>query len=155
MSELEKEKLSFKIGVSGTYWDKKPHFTVLVDDTKYADDHIQGHSNETQFVEFEVELNEGSHELKIRLENKSDRDVEKDGHGNIINDMLLNIDVIEIDGIDLGQLKWSASEFVADNTKIVNGTDMTITKNCINMGWNGTYSIKFESPFYLWLLENI
>lgn len=151
----EKEKLHFKIGVSGTYWDKKPHFTISVDDVKQADDHIRGHSNEVQFVEFEVELAEGVHDLKIRLENKSDRDVEKDGHGNIINDMLLNIESIEIDEIDLGQLKWSTSEFVADHTKVIGGEDMTVLKNCVNLGWNGTYTIKFESPFYLWLLENL
>lgn len=151
----EKENLHFKIGISGTYWDKKPHYTVWVDDQKYADAMIGGHSNEVEFVEFDAELTQGPHEFKIRLENKSDRDVEKDGHGTIINDLLLNVESIEIDGIDLGQLKWEASEFRADHEKIINGENMTHLKNCVNMGWNGTYSIKFDSPFYLWLLENM
>lgn len=151
----EKETLKIKIGVSGTYWDKKPHYTIWIDEAKLVDQTIQGHSNEVEYSEFSVDLEEGSHVLKVRLENKSDRDVEKDGHGDIINDMLLNIDSIEIDGIDLGQLKWSASEFCADHEKIVNGEDMTVLKDCVNLGWNGAYTIKFDSPFYLWLLENL
>lgn len=152
---VEKETLHFKIGVSGSYWDKKPHYTVWLDDQKHADATISGHSNEVEFVEFDAEIVEGAHEFKIRLENKSDRDVEKDGHGNIINDMLLNIESIEIDNIDLGSLLWTASEFRADKEKIVNGEDMSLLKNCVNLGWNGTYTIKFDSPFYLWLLENL
>lgn len=152
---MEKETLKFKVGVSGTYWDKKPHYTVWVDDTKIADKTISGHSNEVEYTEFDVEIAEGPHEFKIRLENKSDRDVEKDGHGNIVNDMLLNIESIAVDDIDLGQLKWSLSEFHADHEKIVNGEDMTTLKQCVNLGWNGAYIIKFDSPFYLWLLENL
>lgn len=151
----EKETLHFKIGISGTYWDKKPHYTVWLDDQKYADATIGGHSKEIEFVEFDAGITEGKHEFKIRLENKSDRDVEKDGHGNIINDMLLNIESIDIDGIDLGPLKWSASEFHADHKKIIHGTDMSVLKECVNLGWNGAYVIKFDSPFYLWLLENL
>lgn len=152
---VEKETLQFKIGVSGTYWDKKPHYTIWVDDQKYIDQTIAGHSNEVEFSEFSIEITEGPHIFKIRLENKSDRDVEKDGHGTIVNDMLLNIESIEIDGIDLGQLKWSLSEFRADHEKIVNGEDMSVLKECVNLGWNGTYEIKFDSPFYLWLLTEL
>lgn len=149
------EKLQVKIGISGTYWDKKPHYTIWVDENKVVDSTVSGRTNEVEFQEFGVELTEGTHELKIRLENKTDRDVEKDGHGGILNDMLLNIASIEIDGIDLGNLLWSASQFIADETKIINGEDMTVLDSCVNLGWNGTYSIKFESPFYLWLLENL
>ena len=152
---VEKETLHFKIGVSGTYWDKKPHYTVWLDDQKHADATIGGHSNEVEFVEFDAGITEGSHEFKIRLENKSDRDVEKDGQGNILNDMLLNIESIEVDEIDLGQLKWSASVFTADQPKTINGEDWTVLNKCVNLGWNGTYTIKFDSPFYLWLLESL
>lgn len=152
---MSTEKLKFKLGVSGTFWDKRPHYTVFVDDVIVADQHIGGHSNEVEFVEFTHELTEGAHSLKIRLENKSERDTETDGHGNILNDMLLNIESIEIDDIDIGELKWSASEFTADTPKIINDTDMTVMKKCVNLGWNGAYVISFESPFYLWLLENM
>lgn len=151
----EKETLHFKIGVSGAYWDKKPHFTVWLDDQKFADSIIGGRSKEIEYIEFDAEIVEGAHEFKVRLENKTDRDTETDGHGNILNDMLLNIESIEIDEIDLGSLLWTASEFRADKEKIVNGEDMSLLKNCVTLGWNGTYVIKFDSPFYLWLLENL
>lgn len=150
-----KETLHFKIGVSGTYWDKKPHYTVAIDDQVFADQVIKGHSKEVEYVEFDVDIAEGLHELKIRLENKSDRDVEQDGHGNILNDMLLNIESIEVDEINFGNLIWSASEFHADHERIIKGEDLSVLKECVNLGWNGTYVIKFESPFYLWLLTEL
>lgn len=128
---------------------------MYVDSNKYADATIQGHSNEIEFVEFEVSVTEGPHDLKIRLENKSERDVEQNGHGEIVNDMLLNIESIAIDGIDLGNLRWTASVFYADHEKIVNGQDMSVLDECVNLGWNGAYTIKFDSPFYLWLLEKL
>lgn len=149
------EKLSFKLGISGTFWDKRPHYTVLIDGVKVADKHIGGHSHEVEFVEFTHELAEGPHSLSVRLENKSERDTETDGHGNILNDMLLNIESIEIDEIDIGELKWTASEFRSDTPKIIDGEDWSVVKKCVNLGWNGTYVIDFESPFYLWLLENL
>lgn len=149
------ETLKFKVGVSGTYWDKKPHYTIWIDEQKLVDAHIKGRSNEVDYVEFEAALPEGDHEFKVRLENKSDRDVEQDGHGNIVNDMLLNIESIQIDDIDLGNLKWHASEFHADHPKTVKGEDVSVLTQCVNLGWNGTYKIKFTSPFYLWLLENL
>ena len=63
--------------------------------------------------------------------------------------MLLNIDSIEIDEIDISELKWSASEFVADDP------NRPTLQECVNLGWNGSYQLKFTSPFYLWLLENM
>lgn len=151
----EKETLHFKIGISGTYWDKKPHYTVWLDDQKYADATIGGHSKEIEFVEFDVDVTQGLHEFKIRLENKSCRDTETDGNGNIINDMLLNIESIEIDEINLDNLMWSVSEFIPDHPQKMHGETVSSLKNCVNLGWNGTYVIKFESPFYIWLIESL
>ena len=152
---VEKETLHFKIGISGTYWDKKPHYTVWVDSEKLSDSHIHGGNKEIEYVEFDVDVTEGVHELKIRLENKTHRDTETDGQGNILNDMLLNIESIEIDEIDFGNLMWSVSEFIPDHPQKINGEIISSLKNCVNLGWNGTYTIKFESPFYLWLIENL
>ena len=144
---VEKETLHFKIGLSGSYWDKKPHYTVWVDSEKHADTHIRGGNKEIEYVEFDVEVTEGAHELKIRLENKTHRDTETDGQGNILNDMLLNIESIEVDEIAFGALLWSVSEFTPDHPQKINGEIISSLKNCVNLGWNGTYTIKFDSPF--------
>lgn len=145
------ESLGFKIGLSGTYWDKKPIYSVLVDGVEYAKGAIVGDSNTVQIVEFTADLaDDKDHSLQIRLENKTMSDVvESEDKSVILKDMLLNIESIEIDGIDMGQLKWSKSEFVGDSA------ERPTLQNCVNLGWNGTYHFSFSCPFYLWLLENM
>ena len=142
------ETLTFKIGLTGTYWDKKPKCTILLDGenkgTLTCDENLQ-------FVEFTCDLSEEQeHLLEIRLENKTDPDtVENEDKTSIVKDMLLNIESIEIDDIELGAIKWTFSKFIPDDPK------RETKKRCVNLGWNGSYQLKFTSPFYLWLLENM
>ena len=78
-----------------------------------------------------------------------------------MKDQLLNIQNIEIDEIDIGGLvfegmytpeypePWASQQRSA-------GTELPEKfKNVTQMGHNGTWSFKFESPFYMWLLENL
>ena len=141
------ETLSFKIGLNATYWGKKPQYSVLLNGTKYG----EGKCDESlSYVEFSVDLPEDQdHCLEIRLENKTNLDTVVENNNEIVKDMLLNIDSIEIDEIELGTIKWDLSEFVADDPKRGN------MKACVNLGWNGSYQLKFTTPFYLWLLENM
>ena len=145
-SQPNSESLSFKIGLTATYWGKKPQYTVLLNGTTYR----EGHCDESlSIIEFSADvLEEQEHCLEIRLENKTNSDTIARGD-KIVKDMLLNIDSIEIDEIDLGEVKWNKSEFVADDP------NRPTLKNCVNLGWNGSYQLKFTSPFYLWLLENM
>lgn len=119
---------------------------MLLNETKYA----EGQCNESlSYVEFSADLIEDQEYcLKIRLENKTNADTIIQG-SEIVKDMLLNIDSIEIDGIELGEIKWNGSEFVADDPS------RETLDRCVNLGWNGSYQLKFTSPFYLWLLENM
>lgn len=142
------EALTFKIGLSGTFWDKRPAFSIWVNDVMYASDCIEDHS--IKYVTFSAELEENQqHQLKIRLENKTDSDTIVD-HDTIVKDMLLNIDSIEIDDIEIGTIKWSESKFIPDDVQA-----RSVLLNCVNLGWNGTYTLSFESPYYLWLLEKL
>ncbi len=148
------EKIHFKIGLSGTYWGKKPQYEILVNDKQFYQGIISNEQNQPEFFEFSTELEEDcNHKLQIRLTNKTDKDVVKDvddiDNFNIVQDMLLNIDSICIDDIDIGSLMWTESSFVGDDTT------RPILKNCVNLGWNGTYTLEFSSPFYLWLLEKM
>jgi hypothetical protein len=146
----DSEILSFRIGLSGTYWDRKPEFSVLVNDEEMARGSIVGLPDEVQYINFTYSFKENSiNKLQIRLLNKSGEDVIQSEHREILKDMLLNIESIEVDDIDLGQLIWSHSVFIA------NDSDLPKLNNCVNLGWNGTYVLEFVSPFYLWLLENM
>jgi hypothetical protein len=148
---MNEEKLSFVISLSGTYWDRRPQFSIWLDDHVVVQSEIT--SSAEQIVSFERKVNEGPHELKIRLENKADADTVIE-NGEVVRDMLLNIDDITIDDISLGNLLWSA-EYILDKKHIYKGQEIDHLDGCVNLGWNGTYVLKFTSPFYIWLLEKL
>lgn len=147
------EKLHFKIGLAGTYWDQVPKYTILVNDTEFGEGYISEQSGNVQFFEFDADITEGPAVLKIRLENKTDDQVVKDNPDKadftIVKDMLLHIKSVEIDEIDLGNMIFTKSEFVGDDAS------RPVLDKCIDLGWNGTWTLSFESPYYIWLLENI
>lgn len=148
------ETLHFRIGLAGTYWKKRPEYSILVNDVVVVTGQVKTASEELFHVEFDAELPEGPATLKIRLNNKEDSDILKDSYDdpdnfNIIGDLLLNIKTVEIDEIDLGNLVYTKTLFVADDPN-----RPTLDK-CQDLGWNGAWTLTFESPFYIWLLENI
>lgn len=158
---MEKEKLHFKIGLSGTYWDKKPQYSVLVNDIfVVTSSTVDVPSDEIFYIEFDSESDVENNVLQIRLENKTNADVKKDQYTDpdnfkIISDMLLNIVSVEIDEIDLGNLIYSNGEYHIDKLVVFNDKPTQLIKNCVNLGWNGKWCIRWDNPFYIWLLENI
>lgn len=145
------EHLKFRIGLSGTFWNKRPAYSILINGKELTSGYIQSESDCIEFHEFECDLiDDQIHELQIRLNNKENSDVEEnEDRTEIIKDMLLNISSIEIDDISLDKLLWLNSEFVPDDK-----SKPTLDR-CVNLGWNGTYILKFSTPVYLWLLENM
>ena len=146
------ETLTFKISLTGTYWSKKPNFSIFLNDELIEQKDIENESvHEIVFERGVAEDQE--HELKIRLNNKQDEDTIIE-NTQIVKDMILNIDGIEVDDIDLGNLRWSA-EYKLDQAREYNGKQTDHIDNCVNLGFNGTYTLKFASPFYIWLLEKL
>lgn len=155
---MNKETLHFKVGLSGTSGQKQPEFLIAVDGNIVQRSTLSQAPNITEYFEFDVSLSEESHELQISLLNKNSTDTEQDSEGNIIGDMLLNIDSIEIDEIDLGTLLWTASIYNPIYPESYTDQDQKNIKditNCVHLGWNGIWRLPFTSPFYIWLLENL
>jgi len=149
---IAKEKLKFKIELASTYWEKVPAFSILFNSKVINDRQIVWTpSGELFVVEFESEVEEGTKcELSIRLDNKEWTDtVQNEDKTAILKDMMLHIKRIEIDEIDLGMLIWNKCKFTPDSDSF------PTLDNCVDLGWNGTWTLSFESPFYIWLLENI
>jgi len=148
MSDLE--RLHFKIGLGGTYWKKVPVYSILINDKVIQSAKVAGASDEVEIIEFDADIEEGPARLQIRLENKDWTDtIQNEDKTEILKDMLLNIVSVEIDEIDLGNLIFTKSEFVGDDSS------RPVLDCCVNLGWNGTWTLPFDSPFYIWLLENI
>ena len=143
------EKLNITLGLSGTYWDRTPEFVVHVDGESKHAGKVECASNEVFKITFEVDLLEDAeHELTVTLMNKTPDDtIENEDKTAILKDMLLNIHSLEIDGIDVGELLWSNSEYFMDNGEYM--------AECVNLGKNGRWSFKFSCPYYIWLLENM
>ena len=158
----EKETLHFKIGLSGSSSRKQPEFRISGNGNKQVHDRLKGAANETEYFDFDLEIAEGENFIEIELLNKGFGDTTVDQDGNILDDLLLNIDSIEIDEIDLGALKWTLSDYqpvYPERYKAEvfrRGDNLPDSvKNCVNLGWNGKWVLPFTSPFYIWLLENI
>jgi len=156
------ETLNFKIGLSRSSDYKYPEFSILIGETEYASGFLTKRPNEIEYFTFDAEVNEGESSIRIQLKNKTDSDTVRDINGNIVQDMILNVESIEVDEINLRQMLWTHSNyrpdyplsFVAEQKKIGIKLEDSV-KNCVNLGWNGDWSISFTSPFYIWLLENI
>jgi len=145
------EKLHIRLGISGTYWDKKPQYRVLFNDQILAENFITGASDEVEYLEFDVDATHDLNTLGIELLNKEDSDVKKDVDDpddfQIIADMVLYIVSLEIDEIDIGNLRYSNSEYHVDGRGVL--------KEHVTLGWNGVWRFSWTTPFYIWLLENI
>jgi len=148
---MEQESLEFAVTVSGTYWSKKPQFSIWLNNKVIIQTEIS--SDVPQTHKFTHEIDEGEHTLRIKLENKTDTDT-LIVNGAVTKDMLLNIIDVTIDDISLGQLLWNA-EYILDKPQQYHGKEITQLDSCVNLGWNGSYILKFSSPFYIWLLEKL
>ena len=157
---MSTEKIHFKIKLSGTYWDKRPHYVILVDDQECVNAYVTKESDQAEYVEFDCKVEEDTeHVLRIKFDNKTTEDTitdvtDPDNHV-IVKDMLLNLLDIEVDDIELSTLTQMLGVFKYDEPQDFPVPGATELPYCVNFGFNGTYELKFSSPFYLWLLENI
>ena len=156
------EKLKFKLELYATMWDKAPHAEVLIGDKSYFSADITGTEEKPDLIEFEHELEEGkSYELIIKRTGKGRNQTVINEKGDILKDQLLHIKGIEIDEIDIGALVYEGvytPEYPEPwaTQQRESGNDLKDSfKNVTKMGFNGTWSFKFSSPFYMWLLENL
>ena len=75
-----------------------------------------------------------------------------DEAGNIISDAKLTVTNVAFDDIQLGHMLTEKATYAHD----FNGTGvMGQHKFYGEMGCNGTVSLKFSTPIYLWLLEHM
>jgi hypothetical protein len=167
MSKEFSEKLLIKIGLSGIYWDKKPLFQILVNGEVIKESEITAPSGEVEYHEFAKEFRESTdHILSIRFLNKTpDQTVKADDYTeenmSIAKDMLLVVENLEIDTVDIPIGADYGDEarygiYKLDQPVTYKGeSGVTEIPGIRHMGWNGSYDIKFGSPFYIWLLENL
>jgi hypothetical protein len=122
---------------------------IWVDDQKFFDkDHVQT----TEKISIELAEDESEHELRFVMKNKTASHTQVNQAGDIIADARLIVTDLAFDEIQLGYLVTEQAVYIHD----FNGTGQsTQDKFYGEIGCNGTVSLKFSTPVYLWLLEHM
>jgi hypothetical protein len=95
---------------------------------------------------------EREHLLVFTLAGKSPEHTKISTDGLIMEDLVVEISDISFDDIQLGHTFTSLAVYTHD----WNGTGATTTQPFYStMGCNGTVSLEFNTPVYLWLLEHM
>jgi hypothetical protein len=139
--------ISCSIGVSDP--DAKLGLEIWVDDQCLLESPA---INSATAMSFDLADDNAEHELRFVMKNKTVDHTELDADGNIVRDARITISNLKFDQIELGQIVTRQAVY----THNFNGTqEETKEKFYGEMGCNGTVSIKFTTPIYLWLLENM
>ena len=110
------------------------------------------HVNTVTNVAHEFDDTDGEHVLRIILKNKQPEHTDVDDSGQILSDAWLTISDISFDEIDCTQIITQKSVYRHN----FNGTGADNEDQFFDaMGCNGTVELKFSTPIYLWLLENM
>lgn len=105
-------------------------------------------------IEFSHDMSDvdSEHQLAFVMKNKLPGHTKIDENGAILDDACLIISNLTFDEIELGQVFSDQAKYThnfnsdgPDTTESFYGT----------MGCNGTVTLDFSSPVYLWLLENM
>lgn len=96
---------------------------------------------------------DGEHELAIELYNKLPIHTEINSSGEIVQDALITIENIQFDGIEVSPIS-TINLFTYHHD--FNGTQAPVADKFYGvLGCNGQVKMKFATPIYLWLLENM
>lgn len=134
-----------KINLSSENWDDRfPGARVSLNDQVIFEDLIKDPTE----INWEGDIQD-SNTLTIEMYNKGSGDTVLENN-TIVKDVVLNIDNIEIDDVELGQMLHVKSVYhpAGDDTP-------DIVDKCVNLGWNGKWYLDFTAPTYLWFLENL
>lgn len=92
------------------------------------------------------------HVLEIEMVGKQPQHTRINESGEILEDRMINISNMALDGIELGQVFYQHARYHHD----LNGTADPIEDGFFgDMGCNGKVVLRFSSPSYLWLLESM
>jgi hypothetical protein len=95
---------------------------------------------------------EQQHVLKIVLKNKTIEHTRVDDQGTIVSDSVLEIKNFTMDEIDIDQVVREQAVYNHN----FNDTGIETTDPFYNtVGCNGTVTLEFSTPVYLWLLEKM
>jgi hypothetical protein len=143
------DKITVTFDLTSSDYTAALGFDLLLDDKVLLS--IE-HVKESVPVSVEIDDDESEHEFKFVMKNKTQEHTIVDAGGNITRDAMLSIANLTFDDIKLGHLFTEQSVYHHD----FNGSQNPVEDKFFgDMGCNGYVSLKFTTPIYLWLLENM
>lgn len=95
---------------------------------------------------------DSTHQLIFELSGKTIDHTRINSDGEIIQDLTVSISDLAFDDIKLGHVMTQHARYQHD----FNGTKNPVDEKFFGtMGCNGTVTLEFTTPIYLWLLENM
>ena len=152
-------KLEFDVGTTDAE-SKLGVRVILNQDVIYNNPHV----TKTDHVSYDIGDQDAEHVLTIELYGKLPEHTEINSAGQIVKDALVTVENMHVDGIDISSILTSDSNQPGSNVpnQIVqyyhdfNGSGHAIVDRFYgSMGCNGIARLKFTTPIYLWLLENM
>jgi hypothetical protein len=109
------------------------------------------HVGKLEHFSHELANDDVEHELRIVMKYKTSDHTDVNEAGEIVRDARLLISDVKFDKISLGHTFIEKTVYTHD----FNGSGNEVQDQFFGeMGCNGTVSLKFTTPAYLWLLEN-
>lgn len=144
------DSVRISLDVVNTSRDHNMSIELWIDRIKFFDSEI---SPGQHHIMHEALLEDGKHIFRLVLKNKTAQHTTIDAQGNIIADSTVRVQSFKLDDIDILQMLVQLGEYVHDG----NGSEETVSVHKFfgEMGCNGHAQLSFESPVYLWLLENM
>jgi hypothetical protein len=110
------------------------------------------HLTATETVQFDVEEDDREHELRVVLKHKLPEHTKINAQGNIEQDAVITVGNFEFAEISVDQVVQEQAVYHHD----FNGSAAAVQDQFYgSMGCNGTLILKFSTPLYIWLLENM
>ena len=156
------DNLKFRIELYATYWDRPPVADIHINQESMYRKEIKSTEDNPTVIEFEKEIEDKTkNTFRIDRSGKWPSQTVVNPKGVILQDQLLHIKSITIDEIDIGNLVYEAvytpkypEPWATQQANAGVELPKSFT-NVTSMGHNGTWQLTFETPFYMWLLENL
>ncbi len=141
------EKIILEFDVVRTSAHPDLEFTVWLDGKS-----VHELGSDSEHVTIELNDEDAQHKVVLELVGKRDTHTRINEQGEIVEDAVVAVSNFMVDGIDVTEIFFEHSQYQHN----FNGNgDSVVEKFYGTMGCNGTVSLKFSTPVYLWLLENM
>ena len=141
------EKIKFKAVIDSEYFDKPPYLRIEHDNNVLADFPVA----KEVIIEKELLVDDDNlYKLNFTLHDKSKYDTILED-GKIVKDTVVKIKQIELDDIDITPML----SINKDKFYYIHSGSKEKHTFYDTMGVNGTSTVEFTTPFYVWLLENL